>query len=325
MRDDSSLRERPPQAADGAEGLFHEQSRGLWGLAYRLTGSAEDADDVVQESFARLLASPPTRGQPLRPWLVRVATNLCIDALRRRRRRAYTGHWLPAPAEEPEGGWVECLASPAPDPEARYGLVESATYAFLVALEELGPRQRAALLLRDALGYSAAEAARVLGTSEGNVRVVHLRARRTMERYDRTRAPSLPELGARQRAALERFLGSLLAQDARGLEAILREDVEATTDGGGAYTALHTALRGRARVAKLFLRAALERQRADAAAEIRLVNGLPALWICLGRPVRRQAPRTLIRCDVDDAGRIREIHAILAPRKLSGLRLRLGA
>jgi len=322
MQDDPVRSDLGASAADGAEGLFRAQSRGLWGLAYRLTGSAEDADDVVQESFARLLASPPTRGQPLRPWLVRVATNLCIDALRRRRRRAYTGAWLPAPAKEPEGGWDECLASPAPDPEARYGLLESASYAFLVALEELGPRQRAVLLLRDVLGYSAAEAASALGTSEGNVRVVHLRARRAMERYDGARRPRTPELAARHRAALERFLGAMLAQDARGVEAILREDVETSTDGGGAYTALHTTLRGRDRVARFFLRAALQRREADPKAEIRLANGLPVLLISLGRPVRRQAPCTLIRCDLDDAGRIRGIHAILAPRKLAAVRFR---
>jgi RNA polymerase sigma-70 factor (ECF subfamily) len=320
MPDSLAGKEREPQAAGGAEALFRAQSRGLWGLAYRLTGSAEDADDVVQESFARLLASPPTRGQPPRAWLVRVATNLCIDGLRRRRRRAYTGAWLPAPSEEPADGWSECLASTAPDPEVRYGLLESASYAFLVALEELGPRQRAVLLLRDALGYSAAEVATVLGTSEGNVRVVHLRARRAMERYDRTRVHSLAELGAPQRSALERFLGSLLAQDARGLEAILREDVEATTDGGGAYTALHASLHGRERVARLFLRAALERKDGGTSVEVRIVNGLPALLVSLGRPVRRQAPRTLIRCDVDDAGAIRRIHVILAPRKLAAVR-----
>jgi RNA polymerase sigma-70 factor (ECF subfamily) len=320
MPDDLAGSEREPQAADGAEALFRAQSRGLWGMAYRLTGSAEDADDDVQESFARLLASPPMRGQPPRAWLVRVATNLCIDALRRRRRRAYTGAWLPAPAEEPADGWGECLASAAPDPEARYGLLESASYAFLVALEGLGPRQRAVLLLRDALGYSASEVAGALGTSEGNVRVIHLRARRAMERYDRTRVPSIAELGARQRSALERFLGSLVAQDARGLEAILREDVEATTDGGGAFTALHASLRGRSRVAKFFLRAALERRERGVNAEIRVVNGLPALLIRVGHPVRRQAPRTLIRCDVDDAGGIRGIHAILAPRKLAAVR-----
>ncbi len=320
MPDDLAGSERGSQAADGAEALFRAQSRGLWGLAYRLTGSAEDADDVVQESFARLLASPPTRGQPPRAWLVRVATNLCLDALRRRRRRAYTGVWLPAPAEEPSEGWGECLASAAPDPEVRYGLLESASYAFLVALEELGPRQRAVLLLRDALGYSAAEVADVLGTSEGNVRVVHLRARRAMEGYDRARAPSIAELGARQRVALESFLKGLLAQDARGLEAILREDVEATTDGGGAYTALHASLRGRGRVARFFLRAALERRGGGTSAEIRLVNGLPALLVSLARPVRRQAPHTLIRCDTDEAGAIRGIHAILAPRKLAAVR-----
>lgn len=320
MQDEPAGSAVEPSEGDGPEALFRAQSRGLWGLAYRLTGSAEDADDVVQESFARLLATPPTPGAPLRPWLVRVATNLCIDALRRRRRRPYTGPWLPAPAEEPEGGWDACLASEAPDPEARYGLLESASYAFLVALEELGPRQRAVLLLRDVLGYSGAEAAAALGTSEGNVRVVHLRARRVMERSDGLRRAPTPELAARHRAALERFLGALLAQDARGVEAILREDVEAATDAGGAYTALATRLRGRERVARFFLRAALHRREADATAEIRLANGLPALLIALARPVRRQAPRTLIRCDLDEGGSICGIHAILAPRKLAAVR-----
>ena len=176
------------------------------------------------------------------------------------------------------------------------------------------------LLLRDVLGYSAAEAAAVLGTSEGNVRVVHLRARRAMEGYERARAPATPELAARHRSALERFLAALLAQDARGLEALLREDVEASTDAGGAYTALRAPIRGRARVARFFLRAALHRRGGDARAEIRIVNGLPALVVDLGRPVRRQAPRSLVCCELDPAGAIRRIHAILAPRKLAALR-----
>ena len=137
------------------EELFAAQRPRLWGLAYRLTGSGADAEDVVQESFARLLERPPAEGQPPRPWLVRVAVNLSIDALRRRRRRAYPGPWLPAPAERSDEDWLDSFASPAPDASLRYDLLESASYASLVALEALTPRERAVLLLRDALGCPA--------------------------------------------------------------------------------------------------------------------------------------------------------------------------
>jgi RNA polymerase sigma-70 factor (ECF subfamily) len=306
----------------GLEALFRAERRRLWGLAYRLTGSAEDADDVVQEAFVRLLAHPPAAPpEGLGPWLARVTANLGIDALRRRKRRIYVGTWLPFPVETPEpADEVEEAAGPGPDPEARYGLAESATYAFLLALEALGPRQRAVLLLRDVLGHSARETAEAIGASEGGVRVLHLRARRALEAYDRARCLPTPELRARHGAALQRLLDCLLAQDARGLETLLAESVETLTDAAGEYTALATPLAGRARVARLYLVAAQNRREAGTRSEIRLVNGLPAALITLERPVRRQAPRTLLRCELDGDGRIQLVHAILAPRKLAALR-----
>jgi RNA polymerase sigma-70 factor (ECF subfamily) len=310
----------PADRGEQLAALFHAQRRPLWSLAYRLTGSADDADDVVQEAFARLAAAPLERPpEELGRWLARVATNLGIDALRRRRRRAYTGSWLPSPVETPEDDPLAALASDAPDPERRYGLAESATFAFLVALEALPPRQRAALLLRDVLGHSAAEAAALLGTTEGNLRVLHLRARRTLAPYDAARCVPTPELRARHAAALARFLACLDAHDARGLEALLTEDVETVTDAAGEYTALAVPLVGRERVARLYLTAALHRRAGGTRQESRLVNGLPAAWITLLAPVRRQAPRTLLRCELDAAGRIRLIHAVLAPAKLRAL------
>src|SRR5262245_37189076 len=302
-------------AGASPDDLYRAHARGIFGLAYRLTGSAQDAEDVVQEAFARLIERPPSGGQPLGPWLVRVATNLGIDALRRRRRRRYSGPWLPEPAETADDEWRDRLASRDTDPETRYGLLESASYAFLLALEALSPRQRAVLLLRDVLGESAAETAAALGTSEGNVRVLHLRARRALEVYDRARCIPTPEVRARHREVLERFLGSLLAQDASALEALLAESALAATDAGGAYTALAAPLHGRARVARFFLRAALHRRASDARTEIRLVNGLPAALITLGSPVRRQAPRSVLQLELDAAGRIGAVRAVLAPRK----------
>jgi RNA polymerase sigma-70 factor (ECF subfamily) len=309
-----------PERARALEALYADQRRPLFGLAYRLTGSAEDAEDAVQEAFARLAAAEldaPHAEQGR--WLARVTTNLGIDALRRRRRRAYLGPWLPSPVETEADDPLARLASEAPDPERRYGLAESASYAFLLALEALSPRQRAVLVLRDVLGFSVREAAESLGASEGNVRVLHLRARRALAAYDAARSIPTPALRERHRAALERFLACLEAQDARGLEAILAEDVATLTDAAGEYTALATPLAGREKVARFYLMAALHRKAGGTRQELRLVNGLPAALITLLAPVRRQAPRSLLRLELDGEGRIRVVHAVLAPRKLRAL------
>jgi hypothetical protein len=169
------------------------------------------------------------------------------------------------------------------------------------------------------LGHSAAEAAACLGTSEGNLRVLHLRARRALEAYDREPCRPTPELRARHRDALERLLRCLASQDGRALEALLSESARTVTDAGGEYTALATSLEGRSRVARFYLRAFLHRQAGGPQIELRLVNGLPAAVICLARPVRRQAPRTLILLDLDERGCIRTLHTVLAPRKLGGV------
>jgi RNA polymerase sigma-70 factor (ECF subfamily) len=299
------------------ERLYDTHRKRVWGLAYRLTGNVEDADDVVQETFARLIERPPRDTSALDGWLLRVATRLGIDAVRGRRRRAYSGAWLPAPVEADDEDWLECFASNEPDPEARYGLLESVTFAFLVALEALSPKQRAVLLLRDVLGYSTVEAARILGTSDGNVRVVHLRARRAMANYDASRHVPDAESRARHRVALERFLACLAAQDTRALEALLSESVRTTTDAGGAYTALAAPMDGRARIARFYLRATANRVTGGPSVEVRIVNGMPAAVIALARPVRRQAPLTVLFLEFDAADQVRAVHTVLAPSKLA--------
>ena len=309
-----------PQPGIPADVLLRERKL-LWGIAYRLTASPDDADDVVQETFARWIErAAPDLAAPPRPWLVRVATNLAIDALRARRRRGYAGPWLPAPVERADEDWLQTVPSDDPGPESRYGTIESATLAFLVALEALAPRQRAVLLLRDVLGYPAAETAQLLETSEGNVRVLHLRARRAMGSYDRARCVPTAELRARHRAALEQLLRCLLAQDTAGLEALLAESVRTVTDAGGEFTALRAPLCGRARVARFYVRAAANRAAGGPSFEIRLVNGLPAAVIALARPVRQQAPLTVLSLDLSDDGRIEAIRTVLASRKLVGVR-----
>jgi RNA polymerase sigma-70 factor (ECF subfamily) len=173
--------------------------------------------------------------------------------------------------------------------------------------------------LRDVFDRSAADTAAILGISEGNVRVLHLRARRALEQYDRNRCRPSPELRERHRAALARLLACLEADDVAGLEALLADDVQTWTDSGGEFTAVTHPLAGRTAVMRLYRMAAEHRREGGTRSEWLEVNGLPAVLITLNRPVRRQAPRSLMRCELDADGRICAIHALLASRKLEPL------
>jgi len=137
-----------------------------------------------------------------------------------------------------------------------------------------------------------------------------------MEAYDRERCVPTAEMRERHRHALERLLACFFSQDSRGLESLLVEQARTVTDANGEYTALATPLCGRARVGRFYLQAAQMRLAGDPSVEIRTVNGLPAALVVLARPVRRQAPRSLILLDLAADGRIRTIHTVLAARKL---------
>jgi RNA polymerase sigma-70 factor (ECF subfamily) len=286
----------------------------LWGLAYRMTGSAADADDIVQETLARLLEHPPPRtSEPLRPWLVRVAMNVARDVLRRRKRRSYTGPWLPSPLDSDEENQEASTALAA---DARYEQRESASYAFLAALEALTAQQRAVLMLRDVLDYSVLETADALGLSEGNVKTTHHRARRAMAAYDASRRPAPSDLAADTRAALERFLGAILGEDPTAAEACLADGVRLLSDGGGQF---HAALRpvvGRDRVTRFFLGLA-RKNGAIGRFEVRALNGLPAVVAEYDAVPDGWGKRFVMRCDVDREGRIREVHVIVASAKLT--------
>ncbi len=310
---------KPPPA--GVETAFRAHERALFGLAYRLTGCSADADEIVQETFTRALATPPAHtDEPWAPWLTRVATNLSLDVLRRRRRRGERATWLPSPLATDAADAV--LALPAPcegEPGARYERLESVTFAFLLALEALTPRQRAVVVLCDVCGYSAREAASALGASEASVRVLHHRARRALSDYER--APCRPDavLTARTRVALEQFVQRLVARDVAGLEALLREDARTVTDAGGEFNALRGVRTGRVGVLRFHLRVAARR---GARARITpcVVNGLPALAIRFANAGQGQAPRVLLRCELDAEGRIAALHSVLATRKLRAVR-----
>lgn len=303
----------------------YDENRGfLWGLCYRMTGNASDAEEIVQEAFVKALEKPPAdTTQPIRPWLVRVAINLCRDLLRRRRRTEYVGPWLPSPI--PSQSLTKYSAS---DPEmrhedsplARYEMRESVSFAFLLALEALKPAQRAVLLLRDVFDYSTEETARALYMSEANVKVTLHRARRLMRKYDETRPTlSLLRKETAQRV-LEEFLRCLEARDTEGLERLLAEDVIVVSDGGGEVTALLEPMRGRARVLRLITKL-YETYRGVTETSFCELNSEPAVLVEREKVRPGHASRYTMHCQLDDVGRIERLDFVFAPSKLIALRI----
>jgi len=221
--------------------LVEPYRRELLVHCYRFLGALEDAEDMLQETLLRAwrsLASYAGRAS-FRAWLYKIATNVCLDALDRRRvrslpnvvsRPAVPGQPLPAAVLEPV--WLEPLpdaaleglpAGPAADPEAVYEARESVTLAFLAVLQQLPGRQRAALILRDVLGFSADETAAMLDMTTAAVNSALQRARATMnERVERP-AP-LPAEG-QQADLLQRYVRAWESADSAGLVSLLRADV----------------------------------------------------------------------------------------------------
>lgn len=286
---------------------FEAHRRLLWSLSYRMTGSPADAEDVVQETYLRALERPPRdETAPLKPWLVAVAANLAKDLLRRRRSQAYPGIWLPGPAPLEE-------ELPVAPPQEGFDLLESGSYAFLVALEKLTPQQRAVFLLREVFDHSVEEAATALGMSAANVKVVLHRAKKALRR------PAYPSPARREltQRALLAFQEALANQDLAALEALFATGVQACGDGGGIYAAGKVPIVGAAAVARFFL--GLAKLGTDLRLETQELNGLPA-QVGLWTPANVQvAPRWTLHLEVDDEGRILWLRVVSAPRKLSAL------
>jgi len=235
------------RARSGDESAFAELADGyraqLQLHCYRIVGSVQDAEDLVQETLLaawRGLADFEGRAS-LRSWLYRIATNRCLNALRERGRRPQgppaPPKETPAPPQPTRLGepiWLEPypdvllegMLDPSQQPEARYEAREAIGLAFVAALQRLPPRQRAVLVLRDVLAFRAAEVAEMLGVSEVAVNRSLQRARQTLEQAvplgQRELAP-LP--GSRQeREIVERFTAAFEAGDVPGVVALLSDD-----------------------------------------------------------------------------------------------------
>jgi RNA polymerase sigma-70 factor (ECF subfamily) len=307
----------PARRAQGdAAEQFETHRRFIWGLAYRITGSPVEADDIVQETFLRALQhQPKAREDGWRGWLARVASNLSIDALRRRKRRDYTGQWLPGVIEtgdEASPPGYEIVSS-ALNTEHRYDLLESVSMAFMLALERLTPRQRAVLILRDVFDYTVQEAAAALQLTATNVKVTHHRARAAMEQYENRRVIPTREHQQAAGEKLAQFLKHMENKDVRAVEAMLAADVRFIGDGGGEYPTALNVVRGRDAVLRLLF--GLAAKQTILRAVIRMINGEPAV-LAQTEGTLGFAPRFLFRMDVDAAGSIREIHSIVAPEKM---------
>jgi len=291
------------------DALYRAHRDRVWGIVYRLTGSAADADDLVQDTFVKA-AEHGRDGEDLGAWLTRVAVNGGIDLLRQRKRRGYIGPWLPEPIDTGEQAALEPRAE---NTERRYDMLESASFAFLVALETLTPRARAVLLLCDVFDFSVKEAAAHLGMSETHVKVTHHRARRVMGTYDAARTIPTHALQDKTRAALATLMTALVTGDPNNAAAMLAEDATTTTDSAGKYTAARVVIHGRAKVAMFWTKVA---QHDNARMELRMLNGLPALVVSIEGAPANIAPRLTLHLSVGADGLVSQVHAVLAPPKL---------
>jgi len=216
----------------------------LLGLAYRMLGDMDDAEDVVQEAYLRWHQEERVDVRSPEAWLVTVVTRLAVDRLRRAatERANYIGPWLPEPiATEPQS------ELPAPDRCAE--LASDLSVALLVLLESLAPEERAAFLLREVFGHDYAEIARILERRPAAMRQMVHRARARVH-AGRPRLPVAPEA---HEQLFERFRQALAADDAPALLALLAPDVTLASDGGGRAAAALRWLRGPDRVSRFLL------------------------------------------------------------------------
>jgi RNA polymerase sigma-70 factor, ECF subfamily len=242
----------------------------LFAMAYRMVGSAMEAEDIVQEAYLRYRATSPASIRTLKSFLTTIVHHLCLDHLKsaQARREHYVGPWLPEPILTGDG------ASPL-SPLHQLSDRESISMAFLVLLESLSPLERAVFLLREVFDYEYAEIAQITGRDEPACRQLFSRAKKHI-RDHRPRFPASPEAHAKM---VGRFMEACMAGNMDGLMRLLAEDVTVWSDSGGkvAGAARHP-IQGRERVARATL-GLLSRAPEGTTFERIEANGLPALLI----------------------------------------------
>jgi len=285
------------------------ERRQLINLAYRLLGSLAEAEDAVQEAYARWYAMSRQQQEAIESpgaWLTKVASRICLDILgsARARRERYVGEWIPEPLPE-HGEWTSGrLGSSTSDPADRVSLDESVNMAFLVVLESMTPAERVSFILHDVFRYAFSEVAEIVGRSPAACRQLATSARR------RIRAAHAPPTPTAELAGIVRdFKRAWEAKDIAALVGLLDPDATVIADGGGLATASLHPIEGSEQIARFLLDLAM-RTPPNVTFTERTVNGQPGL-------VAQQDGLTVTVFAFDVAGgRITHIWAVRNPEKL---------
>jgi RNA polymerase sigma-70 factor, ECF subfamily len=281
------------------------ERRQLINLAYRLLGSLADAEDVVQDTYARWYAMSRDEQDAIdnpAAWLTKVASRICLDLLRsaRARRERYVGEWVPEPVPD-QAEWLG--DQPGGDPADRVTLDESVNMAFLVVLDAMTPAERVAFILHDVFRYPFPEVAEIVGRTPAACRQLASSARR---RISTAKGPTAPT--KRQAELVRDFKAAWAAKDIQTLITLLDPDAVAIGDGGGLVTAAPHPVRGGTQVAQYF--ADLVDRAFGLIVLERTVNGQPGLVV-----QREGVTEAVIAFDIAD-DRIKHIWAVRNPEKL---------
>ncbi|WP_201393770.1 RNA polymerase sigma-70 factor [Ktedonobacter sp. SOSP1-85] len=279
--------------------IFEQYRVLLFSIAYRMLGSATDAEDIVQEAFLRWMQEAREEVQSSRAYLSTIVVRLCINQLRsaRAQREVYVGPWLPEPiATDLRPELVDTTV-----------LAESLSFAFLIMLEKLGPLERAAFLLHEVFEYPYSEIAVVIGKSEANCRQIFHRAQQHLGE----RSPRFNVSHEQQERITDQFMRASNGGDMQGLLNLLTEDIVFTGDSGGKVRLGHR-VRGRDKVAHGSI-AGLRPLLSIMQSRREEVNGQPAIVGYVdGRPYG------VLLLDIEGE-RIRNIYAVANPDKLRWL------
>ncbi len=281
-------------ATEWTEATFETYRPLLFSIAYRMLGSASDAEDVVQDAWLRARQAEHADIRSPRAYLTTIVTRLCIDHLRsaERTRLVYPGPWLPEPLAEPNQESAE--------------LALSLTTAFLVLLEQLTPTERAVFLLREVFELDFDEIAKSVGKSQANTRQILTRARGRL-RESRRRFTVSPR---ESEEIVRRFRTACVTGNVEGLMAVLHADAKLVSDGGGKVAAATRPLLGADRVAKFVLGYAGKLHWSESDFQIVTINGAPGLL--MRHPASGNGTYSF---DIAD-GRIRAIYVVRNPDKL---------
>ncbi|HXT44145.1 MAG TPA: RNA polymerase sigma-70 factor [Pseudonocardiaceae bacterium] len=292
-------------AAPEALQTFEEQRPRLFAIAYRLLGSASEAEDAVQDTFLRWHCADVQTLQSPAAWLTKVLTNLCLSRLTsaRARRESYPGPWLPEPV---------LTGQSALGPLDRAEQRESVSLAFLLLLERLTPPQRAVFVLREAFDYTHREIAEILDLTEANCQQLYRRARLRVAE-DRPRFPQRSRASREHGHRIaEEFLAAARSGDLAALESLLAADVVAWADGGGKVAAARRPVHGVPRVAR-YLAGWMSRDVPGVQIMVTEVNGQPGILGVLDGQV-------LVAVLLDVVGdEVATVHAVANPDKLTFL------